>query len=401
MISIGIDVSKGKSTVCFLKPYGEVLHMPFEVQHTESDLKHLVNQINTLTEKTRVVMESTGAYHFPVLAYLKKYGIFVSVINPLVMSKYANVAIRKGKTDKLDAIKIANFGLDHWFHLVDYSPTADVYDELKTLNRQYLNYISMRIQVKQTLTNLLDRTMPGIKTLLLNRSDVPDRDKLCDFVKEYWHFDNITRMTEAKFINSYNSWTKKKGYQASTAKAKKIHALALDGIPTLSSTTPSTKMLVLEAVKVLHMIDTTIANILAQMKELAKSLKEYEVVMAMPGVGEILGPRIIAEIGDVRRFHSAGALIAYGGLDAPPFQSGNFTATKRSISKRGSASLRKTGYEIMRYIKISKPSEDDAVYQYMLKKESEGKPKKVAKIAALNKFLRIYYARVKEVHAAA
>ncbi|HZK84710.1 MAG TPA: IS110 family transposase [Desulfosporosinus sp.] len=143
MISVGIDISKGKSTVCFMKLYGEVLHKPFEVRHTESDLKHLVNQINTLTEETRVVMEATGAYHYPVLVYLKEHGIFTSVINPLVMSKYANVAIRKGKTDKLDAIKIGNFGINHWYHLVDYSPTSDVYDELKTLNRQYLSYISM------------------------------------------------------------------------------------------------------------------------------------------------------------------------------------------------------------------------------------------------------------------
>lgn len=398
MISVGIDVSKGKSTVCFVKPYGEVLHKPFEVKHTESDLKHLVSQIKTLPEETRVVMESTGAYHYPVLTYLKEHGIFASVINPLVMSKYINVAIRKGKTDKLDAFKIANFGLDHWYHLRDYSPTADVYDELKILNRQYLNYISMRIQAKQTLTNLLDRTMPGIKTLLWNRSDVPDRDKLCDFVKEYWHFDNITLMSEAEFINTYNSWAKSKGYHASTDKAKKIHTLALDGIPTLSSNMPSTKMLVEEAVKVLHSIDTTLACILAQMKDLAKSLKEYEIVLAMPGVGQILCPRLIAEIGDVRRFHSAKALIAYAGLDAPPFQSGNFLATKRNISKRGSASLRKTGYEIMKYIKSSKPSEDDVVYKYMLKKETEGKPKKVANIAALNKFLRIYYARVKEAY---
>ncbi len=41
---------------------------------------------------------------------------------------------------------------------------------------------------------------------------------------------------------------------------------------------------------------------------------------------------------------------------------------------------------------------DDSVYQFMIKKESEGKPKKVAKIAGLNKFLRIYYARVKEIY---
>lgn len=400
MISIGIDVSKGKSTVCFLKPYGEVLHKPFEVQHTESELRHLAEQINTLTEESRVVMESTGAYHYPLLTYLKEQGIFVSVINPLVMSKYANQNIRKGKTDKLDSIKIANFGIDHWFHLVDYTPSADVYEELKVLNRQYLNYISMRIQAKQTLTNLLDRTMPGIKTLLLNRSDVPNRDKLCDFVKEYWHFDNITHMTETRFITGYNNWAKKQGYQASTEKAKKIYALALEGIPTLTSTTPSTKMLVLEAVKVLHVIDTTLVLILSQMRELAKTLKEYETVMSMPGVGEILGPRIIAEIGDVRRFHSASALVAYAGLDAPPFQSGNYVAVNRSISKRGSASLRRTGYEIMRYLKIAKPEQDNAVYLYMIKKENEGKPLRVAKIAALNKFLHIYYARLKELYAA-
>jgi len=45
-----------------------------------------------------------------------------------------------------------------------------------------------------------------------------------------------------------------------------------------------------------------------------------------------------------------------------------------------------------------KPIEDSVVYDYMLKKESEGKAKKVAKIAGLNKFFRIYYARVKEVY---
>lgn len=62
------------------------------------------------------------------------------------------------------------------------------------------------------------------------------------------------------------------------------------------------------------------------------NLKEYKIVMDMPGVGEILGPWIIAEIGDVRQFHSASALVAYAGLDAPPFQSGSFMAGKRSIS---------------------------------------------------------------------
>ena len=397
MVSIGIDVSKGKSTVCFLKLHGEVLNKPFEVEHTESSLSHLINSISLIQEDVRVVMEATGIYHLPILDYLKSNNIFVSVVNPLIMHKYASLSIRRGKTDPLDAIKIANFGLDNWFKLTNYSPNEEIYDELRLLNRHYHNYITLRVKAKQTLTTLLDRTMPGIKTLLLNNSIAPDRDKLCDFVRKYWHFDNITKMSENTFIKSYNSWAKKKGYQSSESKAKKIYALASDGIPTLASSLPSTKMLLEEAVESLYHIDTTLANILSQMKQLASTLKEYDVVMAMPGVGEILGPRIISEIGDATRFHSAKALVAYAGLDAPPYQSGNFAATKRSISKRGSATLRKTGYEIMKCLKTAKPQQDSAVYDFMIKKELEGKPLKVAKIAALNKFLHIYYARVKEI----
>ena len=69
-----------------------------------------------------------------------------------------------------------------------------------------------------------------------------------------------------------------------------------------------------------------------------------------------------------------------------------------TISKRGSSSLRKTGYEVIRFLKCVKPTRDTAVYDFLLKKEAEGKPPCVAKIAALNKFLRIYYARVKELY---
>lgn len=84
-------------------------------------------------------------------------------------------------------------------------------------------------------------------------------------------------------------------------------------------------------------------------------------------------------------------------INATPYQSGQFIGTNRHISKRGSSLLRKIGYETMRCLKTTKDV-DDLVYQFMIKKETEGKPKKVAKMAGFNKFLRIYYARVKEVY---
>lgn len=400
MNSVGIDVSKEKSTICILKPYGEVIASPYDVRHTEEDVNALIVKIKGLDGETRVIMEATGAYHLPLLTALQEAGIFVSVINPLVMKKYAATSIRKGKTDKLDSVKISNYGIDNWFKLDEYTTSEEIYAELKILGRQYAHYLKIKIESKLAITNILDRTMPGIKKLLIGkRSETPTKDKLSDFIEEYWHYDNIKKKSEVQFVKSYCAWAKKKGYHASESKARLIYALACNSIPTLSSGIPSTKMLTLEAVRVLKEVNKTLENILSQMIKIASTLPEYAMVTSMNGIGNILASRLIAEIGDVRRFHSGSALIAYAGLDAPPYQSGTYNGTRRKISKRGSSLLRKTGYEIMTCLKRVKPTEDASVYLYMQKKLSEGKPNKVAKIAALNKFLRIYYARVKEVYA--
>ncbi len=115
----------------------------------------------------------------------------------------------------------------------------------------------------------------------------------------------------------------------------------------------------------------------------------------MFGVGSVLGSQLIAEIGDVSRFSNKKALVGFAGLDASPFQSGNFNPQSRSISKRGSSSLRKTLFQIMSVILQQAPLEN-SVFQFMDKKRSEGKHFYVYMIAAANKFLRIYYARVTE-----
>ena len=386
MISVGIDVSKEKSTVCILKPYGEIISKPFEIQHVEQELNGLSAMLLRLEDEVRVVMEATGIYHLPVLSYLQEKGIFVAVINPFEMKEYRCQGLRRVKTDKHDAITISNYGIDHWYRLKNYEADTGIYEELKLLGRQYRHYMRMRVESVLELTHLLDYTMPGIKALLKGWNETNGKDKLSDFAEEYWHYDNITKKSEKQFINNYLKWAEKKGYHQNQDKAAKIYALAKEGIPTLSSSTPSVKMLVQEAVRVLQEVDNTLMRILTQMQELAKTMPEYPVVRAMGGVGNVLAPKLIAEIGDVRRFHNGKALIAHAGIDAPPYQSGQFTGTERKISKRGSSSLRKIGYEVMRCLKTHTAPEDDAVYQFILKKEREGKSKRAAKIAGLNKF---------------
>ena len=167
---------------------------------------------------------------------------------------------------------------------------------------------------------------------------------------------------------------------------------------TTRSANNSTYIALRNCIKILRETEESSNSILTQMQTIAYTLPEYKIVRELKGVGDKLAPRLIAEIGDVRKFTSAKALNAYAGNDAPPHQSGQFEGTKRHISKRGSSSLRKVGYEIMMALKVTKPTEDNAVYEFMIKKESEGKAKNVAKMAALNKFLRIYYTRVMNLY---
>lgn len=138
MISVGIDVSKGKSTVCILRPYGEFVKPVFEVMHTVAAQEAFIAELITLqqTEELRIVMEATGIYSLPILMQLQQAGLFVSVINPLVMKRYFGENVRRAKTDKHDALHIANYGIDHWFRLTSYQPRQDVYNELCLLGRQ-------------------------------------------------------------------------------------------------------------------------------------------------------------------------------------------------------------------------------------------------------------------------
>ena len=393
MISVGIDVSKGKSTVCILKPGGEIIKPPFEMNHTADELDSLVSFINSFGEETRVVLEDTGHYHLPVASYLSSHGIFVCCVNALRMKKYCSQSIRRAKTDKIDAIQIASFGITYWSELTQSYESPDTYDELRFLARQYYQITAILVKAKVNFSNLLDQVMPGISDILQNQGD---NHKLTEFVSRYIHFQALLNMGEKKFTGDYCKWAKKMGYRCNERKAAEIFALAQNGIPSLPNS-QSVKIAVSEAIKLIHSTEESRNTILAQMQALCKTLPEYSVVRDMNCIGDVLAPRIIAEIGDVRRFRNKHSLITYAGIDAPPYQSGAFNASERKISKRGNSYLRKTGYEIMQSLIKHKPT-DDPVYDFIQKKRSEGKCGKEAMIAGLNKFLRVYYGRVMELY---
>ena len=396
MIAVGIDVSKSKSTVAILDSYGTVLATPFNMAHTQPEMTALASRLKAFNEPVTILLEYTGHYHYPVLKKLQEEGFPVCVVNPYQMKKYGDVELHKAKTDKKDALRIATFALEKSYRLVPYSFMEQKYEDLKFLSRQYQQRISFVVKLKVQLNNLLDQTMPGITKILELKSRNPEKCALLLFIKRFKSFDEIQRIGKTRFLSAYTTLMKKTPDRYAPKKGLAIYELARESITTRGED-PYIWAAQDQCVDLLSTAQNAADEIITQMQNIAETIPEYKVLRAMNGVGDRLGPVILAEIGDIRRFHSAKALNSFAGNDAPPYQSGQFESRNRHISKRGSSALRKACFEVMQALKLTKP-QDDPIYLFMLKKEQEGKPYNVAKMAGVNKFLRIYYARAMELY---
>lgn len=393
MNSVGIDVSKGKSTIAVMRPFGEVVISPVDVGHTDSELSKLAGLLKSLDGETRVVMEATGNYHLPIAQALHNAGLYVSVVNAKLIHNYGNDELRRVKTDKKDAIKLANYGIDKWLKLPRYIPEENTRLLLKSCYRQYRQYSKVQTVLRNNLISLLDAVFPGVNRLFSSPVRGDGREKWVDFVSEFWHCRCVGKHSEKGFTTKYQKWCKKNGYNFSAAKANEIHTYAQSQIGVMPQS-DTTKLLVEQAVSQLQATSAALAALKQEMNILASQLPEYPVVMELYGVGPALGPQLMAEIGDVRRFYSKKALVAFAGIDAPSNDSGQIVGNHKAMSKIGTSSLRRTLFLVMGVYLQTAPV-DEPVYQFMDRKRAEGNPYRVYMMASANKFLRIYYATVK------
>jgi len=391
--AVGIDVSKGKSTVAVMRPGGEIVIEPYDVEHNLEGLTTLAQDLDELDGDVRIVMENTGAYYLPISTFLSNAGFFVTVVHAKLIHDFGNNSIRRGKTDKKDSLKIANYALTNWKGLLPIQEGENVRFELKKLNRQLNLYTKIEVQLKNNLIALLDHTFPGVNSLFPPCPRANGHEKWVDFVLRFWHRDIVASQSRKAFSESYRKWCKKTGSIWNENKVNEIDDHALVQITTLPKD-DNTKLMLKQATTQLICILETVHTIQIEMDKLASTLPEYETVLSMSGIGKILCSQIIAEIGDVTRFHSKKALTAFAGLDSPPYQSGQFEGKERKISKRGSPHLRRALFRMTTALLIN-PSEDE-VYQFLMKKRAEGKPYYVCMTAASNKFLRRYYGKVRD-----
>ena len=394
MNAVGIDVSKGRSTIAVVTPFGEIVAKPFEVRHTKSGMNDLVNYLNTLDGECRVVLEHTGRYYEPMVRWLSGAGLFVSAVNPKLIKNFDNNSLRRVKTDKADAKKIARYALDKWPELRQYTAMDKIRTQLKLMNRQMSFYQKQQTAYKNNLIALVDETYPGANKFFTSPKRPDGSEKWIDFIEKFWHVDCVCNISLSSFTDKYQKWCKKHGYNFQPDKPKEIRDASLELIAILPKD-DMTKMFIHQAVGQLNAISKAVEELRQQMDSLASKLPEYPVVMSMFGVGTTLGPQLIAEIGDVHKFTKRSQLTAFAGVDPGVNESGDYAQKSVHTSKHGSPYLRRTLFLIMNVLIQNQP-EDDPVYRFMAKKRDEGKPYYVYMTAGANKFLRIYFGKVKE-----
>jgi transposase len=137
----------------------------------------------------------------------------------------------------------------------------------------------------------------------------------------------------------------------------------------------------------IEFIEAHVDQIDLKVSELMKNIQTD--ITTIPGIGDVLGASILAEIGDISRFSNPKKLVAYAGLDSTVHQSGQ---TRTRISKRGSPYLRRAIW----IAAFSAKNSNDVFAQYYSKKLNEGKHKQTAIGACARKLTYLIYHILKE-----
>ncbi|OTO77366.1 hypothetical protein A5865_001242 [Enterococcus sp. 12E11_DIV0728] len=357
MNAVGIDVAKGKSVVSILRPFGEVISSPFELCHTSSDINDFIHSLSHLEGDVKIVMEYTGRYHEPVAHWLSDADFYVSVVNPKLIKDFGNNSLRKVKSDKKDAVKIARYALDNWNDLRQYNLMDKTRDQLKIMNRQFDFYMKHKTALKNNLISLLDQTFPEANTFFTSPVRKDGSQKWVDFVTSFWHVDCVRKGSLTAFTERYQKFCIRKSYDFHPEKAAQIFEASKELIALLPKD-KMTKSLIVQAINQLNTLSKTVEQLRLQMDQTASQLPEYPIVMAMKGVGPSLGPQIMAEIGDVRRFSRRSALTAFAGVDPGVNQSSTYNQKSVRTSKRGSAQLRKSLFQVMDVLVKTSPENE-------------------------------------------
>lgn len=386
---ISLDVSKGSSFYQGFKGLDEPITKPKKIEHNLEGFKELLNLKEKIKKQYNkdcvVIFESTGIYHKPLQTYLDEHDFKYTIISPLLSAKVRKSDIRGTKTDAKDCASIAKV-----FYLKElriYTKIDEIYADLKEKSRYYDFLVDEMKRWKIEFRRLLDIIYPGFDRVY----DDLYGDFIQTFLLEYSHPEMIRKRrldTIAKFLEKHTCH--KEAYCIRQAQIIKEYA------ENCASGCSSKSYLVNQFDTVIHNLNSQIKHlqiVLEEIIELAKTLPNYDSIASIPGIGENLAARILAEIGDISRFNNVSQLVAFSGVDPQIYQSGQVSGLHLRISKKGNKKLR-----CLLYLAVTcmiKTSRDTSIVDFYKKKKADGLASKSALVASMNKLIRIIYSLCK------
>lgn len=385
-VFFGIDVSKAKSNVCILIGDSK---SEFEITNDRFGFNDLLKALKTFREHPQIIFEATGVYSRRLQAFLEDYGYDYVIINPLKAKKEMDSGLRHSKTDKNDAYHLAL--IQKLYHHQTNPIQAKYYQQLNSISRFYVQLTTDIVTCKNRLHKALQSTFPDVEQLFSN----PKGDNYWLIISHYPHCDMVRQSGEKQI----SDWlTKQKGFSTVKAQttAKKLLELANKSYACV--TTDS-----IENTQVIYYTGRLIAleehrkHLIRQMIELAEKLpnRDFEILKSIPGLGEITAVRILAELGDIRRFSNPNKINAFIGIDPGHYQSGEKDSSL-SITKHGNAEARKILYRAIGQIDNAAKFKACHIADYYEAKKrfSQTKGFKKIAIASIHKLIRTSYALI-------
>ena len=130
---VGIDIAARTASVAVLSPTEEKVSC-FDIQQTSTDykrLRELLEQSNLKPTQILIVLEPTGTYFLPLARYCFQAGYDVVVINPLTARHHFNATMKRDKTDRIDAVNLAEIAWLSRGHLELWKEPPLIYEELR------------------------------------------------------------------------------------------------------------------------------------------------------------------------------------------------------------------------------------------------------------------------------
>ena len=390
---VSIDVSKGKSDYQAFKEMNVKYTGSRSIKHTKEGFDEIVNLVREMEKKLEtevcVVYEATGVYHRVLKKVLEDNDIKQFIINPLLSAKTRkNDSLRCPKTDKLDPKSIAKTYYSHSLHNSHKQET--IYHELRELSRYYEDILVHIRKDKVAFRAQLDIVFPGYDTLY---DDLYGPVALA-VIEKYPH----PEMLQKKKINTVSKVIQSKTcHRQATSDTMADKAIEYSKTIYSGCDKDDIEVLILQRfIKKLNEDMAEAERTIGEMIKLAQELPDFSIIKSIPGIGDNLAARIIAELGDMTRFKKKSELVAFAGLDPIISESGQNDGDHMHITKKGNKRLRCLLYLAVT-CSIRLKRDDNSIKDFYIKKKQQSNPicSKAAKTACASKLVRIIYSMCK------